>query len=231
MDTSRNESRICEKGGQGIVLPQNPYEYTYPSSARGILYGIALAYCFLGVSIVADTFMGSIEAVTSRRRQVRLKSGRLVTVRVWNDTVANITLMALGSSAPEILLSVIELFKNDMYSGELGPSTIVGSAAFNLLVIVAICIVTIPNNETRKVRELNVLYITVAFFSLRIHLARVHHLRMYSRSCGFLGGACDVLLFPAPGGHFVDGRYGQVWKASEEAPDHVHRHAEWPSGT
>ena len=28
---------------------------------------------------------------------------------VWNDTVANLTLMALGSSAPEILLAVIEL--------------------------------------------------------------------------------------------------------------------------
>jgi solute carrier family 8 (sodium/calcium exchanger) len=29
-------------------------------------------------------------------------------VAVWNPTVANLTLMALGSSAPEILLSVIE---------------------------------------------------------------------------------------------------------------------------
>ena len=29
-------------------------------------------------------------------------------VMVWNPTVANLTLMALGSSAPEILLSVIE---------------------------------------------------------------------------------------------------------------------------
>lgn len=27
---------------------------------------------------------------------------------VWNETVANLTLMALGSSAPEILLSVIQ---------------------------------------------------------------------------------------------------------------------------
>ena len=33
---------------------------------------------------------------------------------VWNDTVANLTLMALGSSAPEILLSVIELIGNNM---------------------------------------------------------------------------------------------------------------------
>ena len=30
----------------------------------------------------------------------------LHTAQVWNDTVANLTLMALGSSAPEILLSV-----------------------------------------------------------------------------------------------------------------------------
>jgi len=27
--------------------------------------------------------------------------------KVWNDTIANLSLMALGSSAPEILLSVI----------------------------------------------------------------------------------------------------------------------------
>ena len=33
-----------------------------------------------------------------------------VYVTVWNSTVANLTLMALGSSAPEILLSVIEVF-------------------------------------------------------------------------------------------------------------------------
>merc|ERR1719197_2422469 len=111
-----------------------------------------MVYCFLGVSIVADTFMGAIEAVTSRRRQIRAKNARIITVRVWNDTVANLTLMALGSSAPEILLSVIELFKNEMYSGDLGPSTIVGSAAFNLLVIVALCIVIIPSDEHRKVK-------------------------------------------------------------------------------
>merc|ERR1719183_3077305 len=107
--------------------------------------------------------MGSIEAVTSRWRQVRLRSGRIITVRIWNDTVANLTLMALGSSAPEIMLSVLELFKNEMYSGELGPSTIVGSAAFNLLVIVALCIIIVPSDEHRQVRELNVLYITLFF--------------------------------------------------------------------
>lgn len=48
--------------------------------------------------------------------------------------MANLTLMALGSSAPEILLNVVDIFKDSYYSGELGPSTIVGSAAFNLMV-------------------------------------------------------------------------------------------------
>lgn len=35
----------------------------------------------------------------------------VTTVRIWNETVSNLTLMALGSSAPEILLSVIEVQK------------------------------------------------------------------------------------------------------------------------
>lgn len=44
--------------------------------------------------------------------------------------------MALGSSAPEILLNVLEtLGTMNGCPGQLGASTIVGSAAFNLLVI------------------------------------------------------------------------------------------------
>lgn len=37
-----------------------------------------------------------------------LKKPVRTNVDVWNPTVANLTLMALGSSAPEILLNVIE---------------------------------------------------------------------------------------------------------------------------
>jgi solute carrier family 8 (sodium/calcium exchanger) len=47
-------------------------------------------------------------------------------VRVWNPTVANLTLMALGSSAPEILLSIIEIMGSGFEAGALGPGTIVG---------------------------------------------------------------------------------------------------------
>jgi len=54
--------------------------------------------------------------------------------------------MALGSSAPEILLSVIEALQNfGKPAGPLGASTIVGSAAFNLLVISAVAVVSVDD--------------------------------------------------------------------------------------
>jgi solute carrier family 8 (sodium/calcium exchanger) len=77
-------------------------------------------------------------------------------VNLWNPTVANLTLMALGSSAPEIMLNVIETVMNlGSEPGELGPSTIVGSAAFNLLVISGVSILAVSEeNDDRNEDEL-----------------------------------------------------------------------------
>uniref|UniRef100_A0A8C8R9E6 Sodium/calcium exchanger membrane region domain-containing protein n=1 Tax=Pelusios castaneus TaxID=367368 RepID=A0A8C8R9E6_9SAUR len=81
---------------------------------------------FLGMSIIADRFMASIEVITSQEKEI--------------TTVSNLTLMALGSSAPEILLSIIEIVGHGFQAGDMGPSTIVGSAAFNMFVIIAVCV-------------------------------------------------------------------------------------------
>lgn len=52
--------------------------------------------------------------------------------------------MALGSSAPEILLSIIETVSTlGQAPGRLGASTIVGSAAFNFLVISGVSIAAV----------------------------------------------------------------------------------------
>ena len=68
--------------------------------------------------------------------------------------------MALGSSAPEILLSVFETVKAiDTVPSELGPSTIVGSAAFNLLVISGLSILAV-GEETKKVDATGVFAVT-----------------------------------------------------------------------
>ena len=68
--------------------------------------------------------------------------------------------MALGSSAPEILLSLIETATTlGREPGELGPSTIVGSAAFNLLIISAVSIVSV-GPEVKKIEGVGVFVIT-----------------------------------------------------------------------
>jgi len=160
--------KICDVGGRGSInLPWfGDDEQKWPDGVRAPLYFIALGWCFLGVALIADVFMGAIEHITSKRvRKLDAKTGRYVTQTVWNPTVANLTLMALGSSAPEILLSIIELLGNDFYSGDLGPFTIVGSAAFNLFVIIAVCIMSIPDGEVRIIQEMPV-YFTTALWSL-----------------------------------------------------------------
>lgn len=123
-----------------------------------IAYGLSLCYLFIGVSIVAEIFMEAIEKITSKQEFITIIDAegneRQRKVYFWNPTVANLTLMALGSSAPEILLAVLETVQNlGRCPGELGASTIVGSAAFNLLVISGLSIYAVStendNNEDR----------------------------------------------------------------------------------
>lgn len=161
--------RICEVGGagNGLIFPAfGDDEAEWPQALKAILYFMGLCWCFLGVAMVSDVFMSAIEAITSVKRRVLDKgTGRYRTVKVWNDTVANLTLMALGSSAPEILLNIIEVGKNKMFAGDLGPGTIVGSAAFNLLCIAAVCVIAIPQGEVRCIKDVHV-YAVTAVFSL-----------------------------------------------------------------
>ena len=159
------EPKICEPGGGGLLLPLfRPDEQNWNMGLRAVLYFTGLIWSFMGVGIVSDIFMGAIEKVTSRKKRVFSSNLQtFITVKVWNATVANLTLMALGSSAPEILLSVIELLKNEMYAGDLGPSTIVGSAAFNLLCITAVCVSAIPEGEVRRIKDIGVFAVTSSF--------------------------------------------------------------------
>jgi len=161
--------KICE---DGLLIPRwNPQTGLSAGDrvARAILYGVIMIWLFIGVAIVSDKFMSAIEMITSEEKEVKLKKAngetQIIVVQVWNETVANLTLMALGSSAPEILLSVIEIYAKNFEAGDLGPGTIVGSAAFNLFVIIAICVYVIPDGEVRYIKHLRVFFIT-AFFSI-----------------------------------------------------------------
>lgn len=161
------EIPICKIGGSGQWLPLGgDWEQSLDSKLRAVFYFTGMIYSFLGVSIVADMFMAAIERLTSVQKCIRVgTTKRFRTAPVWNETVANLTLMALGSSAPEIMLSLNDIVKRNFREGKLGASTIVGSAAFNMFVIIAVCINSIPAGESRQIKETGVYGIT-AFFSM-----------------------------------------------------------------
>ena len=159
----------------GMFIPGMPAETSWNSGVRLLFYGLFLAYLFVGVAIIADKFMVAIEVITSKQKTVHLKNERgsleAVQVNVWNATISNLSLMALGSSAPEILLAVIEVITtlDDEPVEGLGPSCIVGSAAFNLLVISAICVTAIGGGDIRRIDQFGVFNIT-AFFSVAAYV-------------------------------------------------------------
>ena len=135
-------------------VPRNEHRrrHIYEVSNRRLIQSFPL--------IFIPILNSSIEVITSSKRAVLKQdpyTGELVKskVAVWNPTVANLTLMALGSSAPEILLNVIETVQTlGSKPGELGPSTIVGSAAFNFLMISGISIYAVhEGNDTRSKQE------------------------------------------------------------------------------
>ena len=117
---------------------------------------LSVAFSFIGIALISDIFMDSIEVITSQHRTmiVERDDGTKIIKKtlVWNPTLANLTLMALGSSAPEIILNIYEtcITLGDT-PGELGASTIVGSAAFNFLVISGVSIYAV--NESNDDRD------------------------------------------------------------------------------
>jgi len=163
---------LCKEAGKcrgdccenGLIIPFGGYkELRWLNVVLVLLF---LFYCFMGVAIIADIFMEAIEKVTSKKiRKINKDTGKLMTVTLWNPTVANLTLMALGSSAPEILLNVIGIFADKFTVEALGPATVVGSAAFNLLMIIAVCVSAISGGDVRAIAEVPV-YVCTAIFSI-----------------------------------------------------------------
>ena len=64
---------------------------------------------------------------------------------------------------PEILIAVFTTISTiEVKPSELGPSTIVGSAAFNLLVISGVSVIAV-GEEVKGIKDMNVFAVTSAF--------------------------------------------------------------------
>ena len=58
----------CEGGEGGMMLPMfGDAEQRWPKGLRGFLYLIGMLWCFLGVAIIADLFMGAAASPSSTR--------------------------------------------------------------------------------------------------------------------------------------------------------------------
>ncbi|XP_030045383.1 sodium/potassium/calcium exchanger 5 isoform X1 [Microcaecilia unicolor] len=88
-----------------------------------IIYILIILYMFLAVAIVCDEyFLPSLEILSEYLG--------------LSQDVAGATFMAIGSSAPELVTVFLGVF---VTKGDIGVSTIVGSAVYNLLGICAAC--------------------------------------------------------------------------------------------
>lgn len=100
---------------------------TGPSIAWLIVVIFLLLYLFVGIAIVCDElFVPALEIVAED-------------LNLSND-VAGATLMAAGGSAPELATSFVGTFKRS----DVGFGTIVGSAVFNVLFVIGMCVMYTP---------------------------------------------------------------------------------------
>jgi len=117
MDTDGSESRRLSESDNDHLLGG----CDGPKALMGIIYIIVMGYNFLGLAVVCDDFFCS--ALESLSEYYKL-----------SDDVAGATFMAAGSSAPELFTAMVDTF---YFKSNVGLGTIIGSAIFNIMVIIA----------------------------------------------------------------------------------------------
>ncbi|KAM3866507.1 sodium/potassium/calcium exchanger 3 [Diretmus argenteus] len=104
-------------------FPEDIFTLEQRRQGAVLLHGLCAIYMFYALAIVCDVyFVPSLEKISENLQ--------------LSEDVAGATFMAAGSSAPELFTSLIGVF---ITKGDLGVGTIVGSAVFNILVIIGIC--------------------------------------------------------------------------------------------
>ena len=70
--------------GGGYFMPMfGESEQCWPVALRATLYLVGMLWCFLGVAIVADLFMGAIDQITSSTYIKKDKAGKKQVMKVW----------------------------------------------------------------------------------------------------------------------------------------------------
>merc|ERR1719341_2657457 len=147
----------CE---DGILVPLWPGadELSFSDRlVRGIIYFICLLYSFLGIGVYLNKLMESTETMTSQMKTVKLPDPETgdtqeIISTILNRNAANI-FMVLVSSSPIIWLVIVEALGRMFQVGDLAPSTIMGSSAFNLFIVIGVIISVVPRGQVKKVQH------------------------------------------------------------------------------
>ncbi|CAM9973510.1 unnamed protein product [Scytosiphon promiscuus] len=119
-----------------------------------VLLVVAILFTFNGLAIVCDEFFqASLEKISE--------------VLGLTPDVAGATFLAAGSSAPELFTSIADVFGP---SNSIGVGTIVGSAMFNVLVIVALSAAVAAKSGASGVIDHRVVARDVSFYTCSIFM-------------------------------------------------------------
>jgi len=119
---------VAEAKVGNSTYPKLPFDEDEKAASTAFQLGITF-FMFIGLAIVCDSFFeASLSAICEA---MNLK-----------DDVAGATWMAAGGSAPELATSVLGVF---ISKSDVGFGTIVGSAVFNVLFVIACCAFVAPN--------------------------------------------------------------------------------------
>ncbi|KAK2828545.1 hypothetical protein Q5P01_019579 [Channa striata] len=103
-------------------FPEDIFTKEQRKKGAVLLHVLCAIYMFYALAIVCDDyFVPSLEKISENLQ--------------LSEDVAGATFMAAGSSAPELFTSLIGVF---ITKGDVGVGTIVGSAVFNILVIIGL---------------------------------------------------------------------------------------------
>ncbi|CAJ0592894.1 unnamed protein product [Cylicocyclus nassatus] len=122
LPTCSNDTKTAAVADEGQFPPD---AFSLETRQRGavLLHLCGLIYMFVSLAIVCDEFFVPSLAVLTEKLAI-------------SDDVAGATFMAAGGSAPEFFTSVIGVF---IAENNVGIGTIVGSATFNILCVLACC--------------------------------------------------------------------------------------------
>lgn len=107
-----------------------------------MVHFIICIYAMMMIGIVVDEyFVPSLEiiaeGVSIENFQLnKMKLNHDFTVLHMSPDVAGATIMAVGTSSPELFINIVGTFVTE---GDIGVGMIVGSAAFNILAVPACC--------------------------------------------------------------------------------------------